>query len=433
MSEIFTIVSLVAIFLVMMVIFSKEKLDYVSFGLLAAVISCFIVFLEYGTGFIEFIALVDFEPIIFIISMQIIIYMAEQQRLFQWVALKTLHAAKGNHRLFFYLICTISSFSAAILADITVAIIFVPIVIRACKILEINAGPYLFGISFTINVGSLYTPFSSSENILISAAFGVDFVWFLQRFTIFVIPTLIFTLFLLDFTMLRKVRPPDEDHKKMLLEIVQPEIVIVNRRKFLLNVVYFVAIIIGFVFLPAFLVALLGAILICLFNKMPIADPLSKIDWKIVFFFISLFLMIGCMELSGIFDAISTWADTIIPDNLFLASLIILFSIAVLSGVLAQIPTALVFITLIGNLYGQTVAAIPDIIIMAFLLGINLGSNFLPQGAACDMMVLSLAEKNNVEGFNYKALLKNGSRMTLIHLANSTLFLFLFALFTGVL
>ncbi|MHA1746865.1 MAG: hypothetical protein ACTSWW_12765, partial [Promethearchaeota archaeon] len=107
----------------------------------------------------------------------------------------------------------------------------------------------------------------------------------------------------------------------------------------------------------------------------------------------------------------------------------VLLLISVLSGFLAQVPTAIVFITLLQNIYGT---AVPELILMGFLFGINLGSNFLPQGAACDLMALNLAKKNNIEGFNYKSLLKNGSLITLFHIFNSIVFMTIWALISGV-
>jgi len=104
-----------------------------------------------------------------------------------------------------------------------------------------------------------------------------------------------------------------------------------------------------------------------------------------------------------------------------------LMMISVLSGFLAQIPTALVFITLMENIYG--IGEVPNLVIMAILLGINIGSNFLPQGAACDLVTLNLAEKNGVEDFNYTSLLKYGSVMTLIHIGVSIIYLILYSLF----
>jgi Na+/H+ antiporter NhaD/arsenite permease-like protein len=90
------------------------------------------------------------------------------------MALKIIHIVKVEHRKFFYFICKISCFSAALLSDITLAIIFIPLVIRSCKVLKIRTAPYLYGISFTINIVSIFTPFSSADNILISFFFDLD-------------------------------------------------------------------------------------------------------------------------------------------------------------------------------------------------------------------------------------------------------------------
>jgi Na+/H+ antiporter NhaD/arsenite permease-like protein len=444
------IILLLLLFVGIMVVFSKEEWDYVAFSLLFAIVAVIATILtipdlgvntlgDFGLGksvtkiiFWKFIHVIEFEPIIFLISMQIIISIAERYKIFQWVALSVLRATKGNHRRFFYLMCIISSLSAAIIADITVAIIFVPLVVRACKILRINAAPYLFGISFTINIGSLYTPFSSSENILISAAFGTNVIWFLKAFSLYVFPILILTLFLLDVLLLRKIQPPDEERKKILLEIMDPSMVIVNKKQFVMNSIFFIVLIFALVLYPsAWVVAAIAAIIMTLINKIIFTDNLKHIDWKIIFFFVALFLLIGCMKFAGLFSIIGVWAKGIMPKNVLVASFTMMLMISLLSGFLAQVPTALVFIELIQNIYGTTIGDVPDLIIMGFLFGINLGSNFLPQGAACDLMTLSLAEKNKVEGFNYKTLLVRGSLVTVFHIIMGSIYLTLYALITG--
>ncbi len=441
------IILLLALFVGIMIVFSKEDWDYVAFSLLFSIIAVIATIATisdlslntlgaFGEGksaaeiiFWKFIHNIEFEPIVFLISMQVIVLIIEKHKIFQWIALSVLRITKGDHRKFFYLISIISSLSAAIIADITVAIIFIPLVVRTCKILRINAAPYLFAISFTINIGSLYTPFSSSENILIAAAFGMDFAWFLKSFTLYVFPILLLTLFLLDILLLRKITPPDEERKKILLEIMNPNMVIINKKQFILNSLYFVLIIVGFIIFPnAWVVAAVGAIAMSLLNNLKFTDSIKKIDWKIIFFFIALFLLIACMKMAGLFDIIGDWTKGVLPKNILFASFTILLMISVLSGFLAQVPTALVFITLIDNIYGSSIDVVPNLIIMAFLLGINLGSNFLPQGAACDLIALNLAEKNGVKEFNYKTLLVKGSSITIFHIIMGSIYLTLFYL-----
>lgn len=439
------IILLIILFTAIIVVFSKENWDYVAISLVFAVIAVVATIIllpnlaentlgDFGQDqtpefiiFWKFIHTIEFEPIIFLISMQVIIVMIEKQKIFEWIALRVLRATKGDHRKFFYLISIISSLSASLIDDITVIIIFVPLVVRACRILRIKIAPYLFALSFTINIGSLYTPFSSSENVLISSVFGLNFVWFLRSFSLYVFPILVFTLFLLEIFLLRKITPPQEERKKILLEIMDPSLVVVNRRYFLINSIVFILIILGFLIYPTpWVVALIGALIMSLVNRVQFTENTKQIDWKIIFFFIALFLLIGCMEMAGIFELVGNWVKNILPENELLAAFTILIMIAALSGFLAQVPTALVFITLLQNIYGPQANDIPQLVLMAFLLGINLGSNFLPQGAACDLMALNLANKHNVKEFNYKNLLIRGSLITVMHLIMSSLYLTIF-------
>jgi len=285
-----------------MAIFTNKRVDYVAFTILSAVIACIITGSIFGIGFTVFLTFIEFEPLIFIICMQIIVAITEEQKIFRWLVLKTLHWTKADHRKFFFLICFIASMTSGIVSDITVGIIFVPLVIRACRILKINPAPYLFGLSFTINIGSIYTPFSSSENILIANAFSLDIPYFIINFSPIVIPTLIYTLFLIDYTMLRKQQPPPEDYKLILLDIMDPNIVIVNKKKFVLNSILFVGVIIGFILIPeVYIVAVVGAVIMCIVNRKDFTEILLKTDLKVIAFFIGIFLLMGTMQINGTF------------------------------------------------------------------------------------------------------------------------------------
>lgn len=426
-----------------MLIFSREKLDYAVYALLAAMIACLIVyfffrnqtdpviFIPEENPLIKFLSYVEFDAIIFLISMQIIVAIAEENKLFQFLALKVLHLVGANHRLFFYLICTVSALSAALISDITIAIIFVPLVIRATRILKIKTAPYIFGISFTVNIGSIYTPFSSAENILISSAkgFELDTVWFLGNFSLFVFPVLLFTLVGMDLIFIRKIKPPEQLQKTILLEIMSPKIVIVNKKQFILNWIYFGLIIVGLIIVPqAYLVAGLGVALISILNRKQFADSLKKVNWKLISFLFATFLLIGTMQINGTFTFLNNFIEKVIPTNPLAAAIVVLISISILSGMLAQVPTALVMIAVLQQLYAGAPGGIPNLVKIGFILGINIGSNFLPQGAAVDLICLELAKKNKVEGFTYKTLLRNGSLITLYHIFNSIIFMILYYL-----
>ena len=61
----------------------------------------------------------------------------------------------------------------------------------------------------------------------------------------------------------------------------------------------------------------------------------------------------------------------------------------------------------------------------------NIGGNLIPQGAACDVMTLKIAQNNNVENFSFKRLLKVGATFAIIHIVLSIGYLFILTLFYG--
>lgn len=437
------------LFIIILIVFSREKMDYVAVSLICAVIAAgltsFMIPKEQAASFIGwidpaeienlswlqiFLNMIEFQPLMFILGMQIIVTVAEEYKIFQWVAVKALHITKGNHRAFFYMICTISTLVAAIIADVTVAVLFVPLVIRACRILKINSSPFLYGITITINIGSVLTPFSSSKNILISSEFGLDFAWFITRMGPFIILTLASTLILLDFFVLRKYDPPTEQRRQIFLEIMNPKLVISDKKRFISNFIYFGVIILGFIFFAeySYLIAFFGGILMTLLNRISLVEIIKKVDLKVIFFFIALFVLIGAMEFNGTFTLVSTGLSFFDLNNTYIAAIGVLLVSSLFSGFLASNPTAVLLIIVLRNLFPGDV---PDLILIAFLLGINLGGNLLPQGATCDLMTLNLAKKNKVEGFTYNSLLKTGGAFAIFHIVLCITYLTVFYLITA--
>ncbi len=433
--------------LIILVIFTREKMDYVGysllFALIAALLTAFLVPIEDGLSYVPwldqdagpavvwfwvFFNIIHFRPILFIIGMQLVVAMIEKHKIFQWIAIKTLHFTKGNHRLFFYLISTLAILTSAVLEDVTVAVLFIPLVIRACRILKIRSAPFLYSITITINIGALMTPFSTAKNVLIASEFNLDLVWFIRNLGPFVIVSYVVTLVLLDLFLVKKNNPPKEKQKKLLLEIMDPEIVIVNPTMFKLNSVFFVGLLVGLLAFSghSYLVVFIGGVAMCLLNRVHFVNVFTEIDLDVVFFFIALFLLIGTMQIVGVFDLISESLAVVDLEDLLLVALGVLVFSSLMSAMLASNPTAIFLLILLTNLYPGSV---PNILIIALILGLDLGGNLLPQGGTCDLLTLNLAKKNKVRGFSYKSLFKIGGGMAIIHIIFSAGYLIFYYYF----
>ncbi|MFX1492948.1 MAG: SLC13 family permease [Promethearchaeota archaeon] len=419
------------IFAIILISYASKNLDFVAISLLGCFIAATITGLLGGIDIRGFIGYIEFEAIIVILCMSIITKLAQDSNILEFLAVKLFKFSKGNRRLFFYLICIITTLLAAIISDAVVVLILAPVIIRLCRFLKIRAGTYLLGMTICINIGSIITPFSSGENIIISVAFGLDTLYFVIYYWGFSFFLLFVTIFLMDKFLLRKEPEIEEDQKKFVLELINSDIMISNKKLFYINSIGILITIILFAVLPfLYLTAALSAFTLILINKKytkkSTSDLLKDVEWEIIFFFISLYVVIGCLTAAG-FEELFTGIPFDVLDP-FMLSLVILIIVSLVSGFVANTPTALIFIPIIEFLQGKF-PSIP--LLYSFIIGINLGGNLIPQGAACDMMTLKIAQKHDVENMNFKRLLKVGATFAIIHIILAIGYLFLLSLFFG--
>jgi len=365
--------------------------------------------------------------------MSIITKIAQDSNILEYLAVKLFQISKGDQRVFFYLLCLITTLLASVISDIVVVLMLAPIVIRLCRFLKIRAGTYLLGMTICINIGSIITPFSSGENIIISTAFNLNTLFFIQYFWIFSFGLLFLTIFLIDRFILSKEPKIDLQQKTFVLDLIDADVMIKNKKMFYINSIAIIITIVLFVILPLlYLTAAISAMILVLINrkytKKQMKELLRDIEWEIIFFFIALYVVIGCLLEAGfkeIFEGIAFE-----KMNTIVVVIFVLLIVSFISGVVANTPTALVFIPIIDTLivtFGFP--AIP--LLFAFIIGINLGGNIIPQGAACDIMTLKIAEEAGVENLNYKRLFKMGFLFAMIHIVVAMGYLFILVLIFG--
>ncbi len=428
--DIILLIIIFTLFVLIIVSYSKSNLDFVAISLFCCFTAAAITGVLRGVEFDTFIGYIEWEAIIIILSMSLITKIAQDSNILEFVAVKMFKLSKGDQRIFFYFLCVITTLLAAIISDVVVVLILAPIVVRLCHFLKIRAGTYLLGMTICINIGSIITPFSSGENIIISTAFGLNTLYFIQYYWIFSFILLFTTIFLIDRYFLRKEPKIEEIQKKYVIDLINTDIMVKNKKMFYFNSIAIMITIILFGILPLlYLTAIISALILVIVNrshtKKPMSELLKDIEWEILFFFISLYVVIGCLIEAGfgeIFEMIPFEAL-----NPFVLAFLILIIISFISGVVANTPTALIFIPIIGILTepisngGFGFSSIP--LLFSLVIGINLGGNFLPSGAACDMMTLKIARDSGVENFNYKRLLKVGATFAFIHIGISILYL----------
>jgi len=427
----------ISCFAIVIIALFREKTDFLFFSMTAMLIAATsIYFLSSDPVSMEEIFLsVDWEVIFFLISLFTIVAVLEEKKIFEELARRITTKFSTNTRTFFWVICLTSTISAAFIEDVSVAVIFIPMIINTSEKMRINPAPILLGMTICINLASTLTPFGSAENILIANQFSLSSQWFFINMGLYFLIGTISTLYLLDKFILRKhiedIWTPEFVEKKIPISeeyMEDHELVIVRKpiprntfNKNILSLVIFFSLLI---LIPNILfIGFIGMLLFVFINprrgesgkKYPdISYYFKQVDFKLIFFFISLFVLVFSFEKAGILQILENFVLNIAPANIFLLSVLILIVTSLLSGLLDNVPVTVLFIPIIQSLVDNSFVALP--MLVAFILGINLGGNFLPQGSAADMMTLELSKKYCVDDLNYKRLLKVGGIFAAYHI-----------------
>jgi Na+/H+ antiporter NhaD/arsenite permease-like protein len=167
-------------------------------------------------------------------------------------------------------------------------------------------------------------------------------------------------------------------------------------------------------FSPALVTVLSAAVLLLIHSKNSTFSQIkNEIAWKIIIIFAVLFILSNSLSYFGFSELISTGLVSLTNNNIYLAVLMTLFLSTILSAFLAGTPVTIILLPIFSALIGE--GFFPNPIIIAFIGGVNMAGNFLPQGSACDLLTLNLAKKYKVVNLDYTRLLKNGAIFAGMH------------------
>jgi Na+/H+ antiporter NhaD/arsenite permease-like protein len=409
------IIVILVLFAILMIFFSQTKIDYFPIALIIGAVAV-IFMIRIGIQEGEILGFINFKTIIFVFAMQIVVYYATRSHIVDYITIKLILFTKGNNRLFFYIICLFTAIIVAFIEDLTLSLILVPLIYRTCRILDIRAGTYMMGMTITINIGAILTPISSLKNLIIGEEFNWGFGEYFANMGILFLITLISTIFLMDRFIVKKEEKPTERNKKILLEMLDPGMVIEDKKNFRVTAIVILA---TFVFMfvgiqPALVAIISAAILLLIHLKdSNFSDIRNEISWRILIIFAILFILSNSLSVFGFSELISSGLVGLSKGNIYIAVLITLSISSLLSAFLAGTPVTIILLPIFSALIGE--GFFPNPIIIAFIGGVNMAGNFLPQGSACDLLTLSLAKENNVRNLDYKRLLKTGGLFAIFH------------------
>ncbi len=341
---------------------------------------------------------VDFNTLGLLFGMMIIVGMLEKTGVFQYLGIWTAKKTKGNPWLLMVALSGITAFLSMILDNVTTIILIVPITIIIADMLKINPIPILMAEALLSNIGGTATLIGDPPNIMIGSFAGLTFNDFLLHSLPVVLVTWVVTLgvFRLIFRKDLKAQPQNID-KLMLMN----EKDAIKDPKTLKRLLWIMVLVVAMFFthslihLEASMVALIGAAL-ALIIVAPHNDPqhiIEKCELSVLLFFGSLFVIVGGLEFSGVLKEAAGLLISGAESNLLLTAIILLWTSAVLSAMIDNIPFTVAMIPIIGYLGTQGVPI--DLLWWALVFGVGFGGNGSPIGSTVGVIVVAKSEKTD--------------------------------------
>jgi Na+/H+ antiporter NhaD/arsenite permease-like protein len=337
---------------------------------------------------------IDFETLGLLFGMMIIVAMLEPTGFFEYLAVLSARASKGEPVRLFILLGTVTTVLSMFLDNVTTVVLIAPVTILISEILGVSAIPYLIAEALLSNTGGVATLVGDPPNVLIGSAAGLSFNDFLvNSLPIVLVAWLGVLLLLLRLFKGELSIAPRNAEAVMKLDpgesLNEPE----TARKILIVLgaailLFFVHHLLGIE--PAFVA--LGAAAVALIWVQPdIHETLKKVEWSVLVFFGALFVMVGGLEHAGVLDSIVGVFQNASSINPILFGVGIIWAVAILSAVVDNIPITIALIPIIQGLGASGMDIAPLWWALAF--GAGFGGNGTIIGSTANIIVVTFSEK----------------------------------------
>ncbi len=357
----------------------------------------------------EAIAAIDFNTIFLLLGMMIIIASLQMDGLFDLISNFTIKYAR-NRLMLLRLIVWITGLASAFLVNDAVVLMFTPVIITICRRSELRPEPYLIAEILAANAGSAMTITGNPQNMLVGISSQIPYAEFLLR----LLPVSLLSM-LLIVGMMRLFYRKEFSNKAILPAGNGPE---TPHKSWWRSGSVFMLVLAGF-FLGHYLnlsiplIALSGAALILLVGKAKPSQVVQKVDWVLLLFFASLFIVVEGVQKTALMQGFLN--AELLSDNA--GGLAWLHGISLLaSQLVSNVPFAVLMLPLLQ-------ATQSEMLWLGLASASTLAGNATIIGAMANLIVIESAENYGVR-LGFMTFFKVGIFVTLLSLLLSFVLLY---------
>ena len=379
------------------------------------------------------IELIDFETIMLLFGMMVIVSILKHSGLFSIVSVKIAELTNGSPVKILVLFSVVTALMSAFLDNVTTVLIIIPIIIELTRGLGLDPKKYVLSQAIISNIGGTATLIGDPPNVIIGSKVGLTFNQFILNLGPIVIIIFCVSLFFIWITNRDQFTSIKGNLVKifsvqLLLEKIRYEFlsIEINRRIMIKGLVFLVITILLFVTqtitgLSPGVVALSMGVFLLLVSRVDIEHVLEEIEWSTLMFFAGLFILVGVLEEKGVIEWIAHHIFLNVGDNPYVAVLLILWTAGIISGFLDNIPFTITMIPIVQIMLENN--PIPNNILWwALALGACLGGNITIIGASANIVSVGISKKYGVN-ISFIEFMKTGMIISFISLTLASLYL----------
>jgi Na+/H+ antiporter NhaD/arsenite permease-like protein len=355
---------------------------------------------------------IDFDTIALLLGMMIIIATLQLDGFFSLIASKTIAYARNQWRLLI-VVTFFTGIASAFLVNDAVVLLFTPIVIMICRASKLNPLPYLIAEILAANAGSVMAITGNPQNMLIGVNSGIAYAEFLWR-----LAPVSFLSMLLIVWVIRWLYPSEFRNKTPIIYNGNGFDYHYSSMRFSVPVFLLVILLFfsgHYLGLSIPLIALIGGSLILLLGKIKPSKVIEKVDWVLLLFFASLFIVVEGIEKTGL---LSNYIDSALLSE-DVTGIVAIHGISlVMTQIVSNVPYTIVMLPFMK-------VADSELLWLCLASASTLAGNATIIGAIANLIVIEVAERDGVR-IGFFEFLKPGVIVTLLSFVISFADLYLY-------
>jgi Na+/H+ antiporter NhaD/arsenite permease-like protein len=324
-------------------------------------------------------AAIDLDVIVFLLGLMLIVGYLEVGKFFEWAAEWVLRRTRTPKRLLFGVVVGGGLLSALFVND-TVCLVVTPVLVAALAPIRVRPTPYLLGLAMGANVGSVLSVTGNPQNMLVGIWSGATFGSFFVHMLPVAAGGLAITFGVLRWAFRNELIQPFQERPQAVPTAVDRVLVMKGLLMFGVAVAGWLA---GGS-LPGVAIAA-GALMVLVAGRDP-AYAIERVDWDLLLFFGSLFVVMRGFEATGAVGWIDGRALAVMQEGSRPTAAVAASGVmVVLSNLISNVPAVLLWRNVVPHLPQA------DLVWRVVAMSATFAGNLLLIGSVANLIVVEKA------------------------------------------